>query len=92
MPPNAPSGRSARTPPSLNLQTNPTKDVEEMEETEAWEVDDDAGLKHRKPRQQAEKVTAPVLDQKGERQHLKVPGTPMLASKTSSKSKRSARQ
>ena len=62
-----------------------------MEEIEAGEVDDDAGLKHQKPQQQlAEKVTAAVLDQKGERQHLKVPATPMLVSKTSSKSTKRA--
>ena len=68
------SGRGAQTPPSMNLPTNPTKDVEEMEEVGAGEVNDDSRLKHQKPQeQQAERVTAVVLDQKGERQHLKVP-------------------
>ena len=56
-----------------------------MEEVEAGEVEDDAGLKHRKPQrqqQQAEKATATVLDSMSGKQHLKDPATPMLASKT----------
>ena len=70
----------------MNTAKYKPSDIEEMEEIEAWEVEDDAGLKHQKLQQQVEKVMALVLDQKGERQHLKVPATPMLALKTSSKS------
>ena len=74
----------------MNTAKYKPSDIEEMEEIEAGEVEDDAGLKHQKLQQQVEKVMALVLDQKGERQHLKVPTTPVLASKMLSKSMKHA--
>ena len=76
--PNGLSGQSAQTPLSMNLPTNLMKDIEEMEEVKAGEVDNDAGFKHQKLQQWAEKVTVAVLDLKSEK-YLKVPAMPMLA-------------